>query len=190
MGQHLTWFHLIWWKEEGRQKSRRQVLQQNKLRRAMMFCSRVNYCLRPPSAPPPSPHLWTITTHFLLETQTKWRMFCNSKQQTDLWSNLGSLQPHMKLYLHCCCGYFHHFPEISIRAVLAQIRSLGRTICPQHWSQIGRDRKQRETGNSKTWRQISLSDSTNPDWRTHAFWFRKIFTKKLQPFLLCFKHLN
>ena len=41
-----------------------------------------------------------------------------------------------------CCVYFYHFPKISIRAVVAQIRSLGCAICPAHWSQIERGRKQ------------------------------------------------
>ena len=71
--------------------------------------------------------LWTITTHFLLETQTKWNVFCNRQQERllhiHLWSNLlGILSRKFNSSLNrgCLC----HFPRTSIRAVLAQIRSL------------------------------------------------------------------
>ena len=94
------------------------------------FAPWVNYWARPLHRPPPSlpPNLlWTITTHFLLETQTKWIVFCNRQQERllhiHLWSNLLRIllkNFNFSLNRGCLC----HFPRTSIRAVLAQIRSL------------------------------------------------------------------
>ena len=114
-------------------------------------------------------------------------MFCNSKQQTDLWSNLDSFQPHIKLYLHCCV-YFYHFPKISIRAVLAQIRSLACTICPQHWSQIGTGTGNREKPETarlgdksvSLTQQILIGQHTHSDFVKYFLQQENIFIRNLE----------